>query len=135
MRAGDKLYEAAFGTHTAQAQSRWHQGPQAALAAVPQSLQSRLSLCLLPLWRSCRASAGISCWLLQGCPKLRKSPPAQAGLARHFHQCFSLRGDLWGPVPSPWVLYLCLRQCLSWDLTPPPQVLVHAVHLVHSPHQ
>lgn len=31
--------------------------------------------------------------------------------------------------------YLCRRQCLSWDLTPPPQVLVHAVHLVHSPHQ
>lgn len=30
---------------------------------------------------------------------------------------------------------LCLRQCLSCDITPPPQVRVHAVHLAHSPHQ
>lgn len=30
---------------------------------------------------------------------------------------------------------LCLRQCLSCDMTPPPQVRVQAVHLAHSPHQ
>lgn len=30
---------------------------------------------------------------------------------------------------------LCLRQCLSCVITPPPQVRVQAVHLAHSPHQ
>lgn len=30
---------------------------------------------------------------------------------------------------------LCLRQCRSCDITPPPQVRVQAVHLAHSPHQ
>lgn len=31
--------------------------------------------------------------------------------------------------------HLCCRQWRSWDVTPPPQLREHAVHLVHSPHQ
>lgn len=53
------------------------------------------------------AQESLSSW--QGCPKLRKSPPAPAGFAQpHFHQCSCVSGDLWGqaaaaePLPSPW---------------------------------
>lgn len=31
-------------------------------------------------------------------------------------------------------LYLCCRQCRSWDRTPPPQVLEQVDQLLHSPH-
>ena len=71
-------------------------------------------------------------------------PSAQARFAREhlFTGPYLLSSDLLDQaylqqagVPRRRVPYLCRRQCRSWDLTPPPQVLVHAVHLVHSPHQ
>lgn len=53
------------------------------------------------------------------------------------------KNPLWGKTIFGLLLFprlfawtdLCLRQCRSCVMTPPPQVRVQAVHLAHSPHQ
>ena len=125
-----------------------------------QSLEKGLTLHLLPICtnpcrRNLRASTGIV-WLVLPAwmPKASSWQHAWGTLTfctsrvcqtTPFHQCLSterwpsgssLPPASWSsPHPGRRAPYLCRRQCLSWDLTPPPQVLVHAVHLVHSPHQ
>ena len=59
-------------------------------------------------------------------PPMEDPSQPETQLPRHTHHLLP------HPTPAP---HLCCRQCLSWDVTPAPQLREHAVHLVHSPHQ
>lgn len=70
-------------------------------------------------------------WQIQGgwrCRDCQEPGPPQRPLGRQ-------RTQHEHPLPAVQCTHLCCRQCRSWDVTPPPQLREHAVHLVHSPHQ